>query len=179
MAGQLLLHYEWMCEIQGHMAPDAFADRRLPDAPGDRVALARVAPFSFAQYCKSFCRVVMDGTRVQKLELLFQLYARERPRRLSFGELRDVVLKHISLSGKFARDGPLKNAGVPEEMDTTFAILDGDGDGYLDKDEYLELWAGREKGATLAHFKGSYLGRCPLVSAGFERVIISRNRLEA
>jgi hypothetical protein len=136
MAGQLLLHYEWMCDIQVAMDPDAFADRRRPDSAADRIDVVHQAPFSFVQYCRSFCRVVVDGTRRQHLELLFQLYARERPRLVSWAECRRVAAKHVSFGGKNG-----KAAFSPDEMDSTFAILDADGDGYLDKGEFLELWA--------------------------------------
>ena len=74
IAGQLLRHFDWVCEIQQKMAPDYFAEKRMPDAEADAAAEAAErpdGPYAWPQFCRGFCRTVADGTVWQHLELLF------------------------------------------------------------------------------------------------------------
>lgn len=107
----------------------------IPDQP----------PFTWAQYCRSFCRTVGDGTRVQHLELLFKTYARDRPGLLSLDECGVVCAKHFSASGKFARDGPLRNGPLCDELALAARDADEDADGFLDLPQFLGVFVRRPR----------------------------------
>lgn len=137
IAAAFIAHFQWTLDLEKQAAANRYNTLQF-DAPPDTSKELSKGP-GFSQYLAGICTTVRDGSRMHKLQLLFEIYARQDGPRIGWQELQDVVLRHVSCTGKLRHQGPLKNEHLPALIEDAFNAS-ADSEGLLGRDTFLDLW---------------------------------------